>query len=99
MKYVISWEARQTASEETQARGLQVFSKWSPSDGVTFHQFLGRVDAKGGYAVVETDDPALVAKDMSIFSAFFEMSVTPVLEIADIAAIGGEAVEFRGSIS
>ena len=26
---------------------------------------------------------------MSIFSAFFEMSVTPVLEIADIAVIGG----------
>ena len=99
MKYVVSWEARQTASEELQARSLQVFSKWSPSPGVTFHEFLGRVDARGGYAVVESDDPALVAKDMAVFSAFFEMSVTPVLDIADIAAIGAEAVEFRASIT
>ena len=99
MKYVVSWETRQTASEELQARGLQVFSKWSPSEGTTFHEFLGRVDGRGGYAVVETDDPALIAKDMAIFSAFFEMSVEPVLEIADIAMIGAEAVEFRASIS
>jgi hypothetical protein len=99
MKYVVHWESRQTESEELQARGLQVFSKWSPSEGATFHEFLGRVDARGGYAVVETDDPTLIAKDMSIFSAFFDMSVEPVLEIADIAAIGAEALEFRASIS
>ena len=42
MKYMVSWETRQTASEDLQARGLQVFSKWSPSDGTTFLQFLGR---------------------------------------------------------
>ena len=77
MKYVVSWETRQNASEELQARGLEVFGKWSPSEGTTFHQFLGRIDGRGGYAVVETDDPALVAKDMATFSAFFEMSVAP----------------------
>lgn len=99
MKYVVHWESRPTASEALQARGLQVFSKWAPSEGTTFHEFLGRVDGRGGYAVVETDDPALVARDMSIFSAFFDMSVEPVMEIADIAMIGAEAVEFRASIS
>ena len=99
MKYLIAWEARQNASEETQQRGLQVFSKWSPAEGVTFHQFLGRIDARGGYAVVETDDPTLVARDMSIFSAFFDMTVQPCLDVMDTARIGGEAIEFRNSIS
>lgn len=99
MKYVVSWKTRQTVSEDLQARSLQVFSKWSPSDGTTFLQFLGRVDGRGGYAVVEADDPGLVAKDMAVFSAFFDMSVEPVMEIADIAMIGAEAVEFRASIS
>ncbi len=99
MKYLVSWTSRQSASEEVQARGLQVFSKWSPSEGVTFHQFLGRVDGRGGYAVVETDEPGLVAKDMAVFGAFFDMSVTPVMEIAETAMIGAEAVEFRASIS
>ena len=99
MKYMVSWEARQNASEEMQARSLEVFGKWSPSEGTTFHQFLGRIDGRGGYAVVETDDPALVAKDMATFGAFFDMSVMPVMEIGDIAMISAEAVEFRASVS
>jgi len=99
MKYLVSWESRQSASEETFARSLQVFSKWSPSPETTFKEFLGRVDGRGGYAVVETDNSAAIARDMAIFSAYFDMSVVPVLEIMDIAGIGAEAVEFRSSIS
>lgn len=98
MKYVISWIARDGLDEQADARSLQVFEKWSPSPGVTFEQFLGRVDARGGYAVVTTDDPQLVARDMAIFGAWFDMEVTPVLEIADTARISGEAIEFRSSI-
>jgi hypothetical protein len=98
MKYVVQWESRQTANEEQQARGLQVFSKWQPADNVTFHQMVGRVDGRGGFAVVETDDIAAVCRDMSIFSAFFDMSVFPVMEMLDIAQIAGDALEFRASV-
>ena len=98
MKYVVAWEAR-VASEEIQARSLQVFSKWAPSEGTTFVQFVGRVDGGGGFAVVETDDITLVARDMAIFSAFFEMSVYPVLDIQESAQVGAAAVEFRNSAS
>ena len=52
MKYVISWENRANATEESVARALQVFSKWQPADGVTFHQFLGRVDGTVWTSVV-----------------------------------------------
>lgn len=99
MKYVISWEPRQNTSPETQAHSLTVFSKWAPNPGVTFHQFLSRIDSGGGYAVVETEDPKLIAHDMAIFGAWFEMQVHPVLEIADGVAIGGEAVQFIASNS
>jgi hypothetical protein len=98
MKYVVSWETRAGVTEEVQARSLQVFSKWSPAEGTNFVQFLGRVDSRGGFAVVETDDPALVARDMGIFSAFFDMSVYPVLDVQEIAQILGEAVTFRQGI-
>ncbi|MET0999358.1 MAG: DUF3303 family protein [Marmoricola sp.] len=99
MKYVVSWETRQTASEELQARGLQVFSKWSPAPGADFKEFVGRVDGRGGFAVVEADSPAVVARDMAIFGAFFDMTVYPVLEVTETAGIAAEAVEFRSSIS
>ena len=85
-------------TEEGEARSLQVFSKWVPSDSVTFEQFLGRVDAQGGYAVVSTDDPAAISRDMAIFGTWFEMSVVPVLEIAESTAQATDAVEFKASI-
>ena len=99
MKYVVAWETRADVSEDAQARSLHVFSRWAPAEGTTFLQFVGRVDGRGGFAVVETDDVALVARDMAIFSAFFDMSVYPVLDIQESARIGGEAVEFRHGVS
>ena len=33
MKYVDFWQPRSTETEEVQARSLQVFSKWSPTEG------------------------------------------------------------------
>lgn len=98
MKYVVSWETRANESEETQARGLEVFSKWSPAPGLDFQQFVGRIDGRGGYAVIETDDPTLIAKDMATFGAFFDFEVHPVLEIQETAEVGVAAIEFRNSI-
>lgn len=98
MKYVVTWETRDSTSEEQQARGLAIFGKWSPSEGADFQQFLGRVDGQGGFAVIETDDPALIAKDMATFGPFFEFNVHPVLEIQQTASIAMEAVQFRNSV-
>ena len=99
MKYVISWIAKPGMGEAEAARSLQVFGKWSPSDKVTFEQFLGRADAKGGFAVVTTDDINAVAHDMAIFGTWFDMDVVPVIEVGDQVAITSEALEFMASIS
>jgi Protein of unknown function (DUF3303) len=99
MKYLIAWEPGANASEDVQARSLQVFSKWAPAEGTDFQQFLGRVDGRGGFAVVETDDVTLIARDTAIFGAFLDMTVYPVLDIQESARIAGEAVEFRRSVS
>jgi hypothetical protein len=85
--------------EEAAARSLQVFSKWTPSEGADFREFLGRVDGRGGFAVVETNDASLIAKDTAPFTSWFDFSVYPALEIADSAAIDMEAVGFLNSIS
>jgi len=99
MKYVITWENRPNVTEESTARSLQVFSKWSPTQPDTFKEFLGRLDNNGGFAVVDTDDPKLISKDTAPFEAWFEFHVYPCLEIADTATIGMEAVAFLDSIS
>ena len=99
MKYVISWVFRPGITEESAARSLQVFSKWSPTEPESFKQFVGRVDGQGGFAFVETDDPAKIAKDVAPFNSWLEFSVIPVMDIQETAAMSFEALEFLNSIS
>lgn len=99
MKYLISWETRPGITEQAATRALQVFGKWSPTQPEQFKEFLGRIDGNGGFAVVETDDPKLIAKDTAPFVSFFEFHVYPCLEIMDQAALEMEAVAFLESIS
>lgn len=99
MKYVVSWETRPGITEEALARSLQVFSKWSPVQPDVFREFLGRLDNEGGFAVVEVDDPQLIAKDIAPFASWFQFHVYPCLDITERAAIDTEAVEFLSSVT
>jgi Protein of unknown function (DUF3303) len=103
MKYLVEWTARDGGSaadnEAAVKRSLAVFGKWAPPSDATFHQFLGRVDGTGGYAVVETDNPASVAEGPAKFGPYFEFQVIPVMDITEGAQIASEAADFRDSIS
>jgi len=100
MKYIISWTNGATAVSETDAkRVLAIFGKWTPSPGATFHQFLGRVDNNGGFAVVETDDPMDILRDVTKFEPWLKYEVIPVVDIQDVAVAGSESIEFRDSVS
>jgi hypothetical protein len=99
MKYLVSWRTREggsgTDNEASGARLLQVFSKWAPPDDATFHQFLARLDAAGGYAVVETDNPASVMDGPAKFAPWLDFTVVPVVDITEGVQVLSAAVEFR----
>ena len=103
VKYVIAWKPRLGGSaaenEAGSARVLELYSKWTPSSDVTFHQFVLRVDGDGGFAVTEGDDPASAARDIAKFAPFLEYTVYPVLDVAEGAGLLAEAVEWRKSIT
>jgi hypothetical protein len=103
MKYLVKWTARSGASaadnEAAVKRSLDVFGKWSPASDATFHQFLARLDGTGGYAVVETDNPASVAEGPAKFGPYFDFEVVPVLDITDGVQIINEAIQFRDAVS
>ncbi len=100
MKYVLAWKPRSGGSAQenlaSTKRSLEVFGTWTP--GTTVHQFLSRVDAAGGFAVIESDDPAAVAKDCAIFASFLEFTVHPVIDIEQGAAVLQAAVDLNESI-
>jgi hypothetical protein len=103
MKYVMTWTPRFNGSaQENEAavrRGLDLFSKWQQPTGATFHQMVGRVDGGGGFAVVETDNPADLLDGTGKFAALNEFQVYPVVDINDWVRTAQEGVEFRESIS
>ena len=103
MKYAMAWTSRLTGSgkdnEEALRRALQLFSKWQPPAGTTFHQFVGRADAGGGYAIVETDDPAALLTGTTKFAPFNEFQIHPVVDIEQWAQAGQEGIDFRDSIN
>ncbi|HTU37995.1 MAG TPA: DUF3303 family protein [Acidimicrobiales bacterium] len=100
MKYVVSWTNRDTATTEADVkRLLTVFSKWTPSEGSTFHQFLGRLDNNGGFAVIETESPMDILRDVSKFEPWLRYEVIPVVDVQDLAGANDEGLNFRESIS
>jgi hypothetical protein len=103
MKYFLSWKPRRGGSpaeiEAAMKRALAMFSEWSAPEGVTRHQFLARLDAGGGYAVVETDDPKLVGEGPARFVPWFDFEVVPVVDLADALPVAEKAIAFRESVS
>lgn len=102
MKYVMAWTTRLNGSEqeneESARRGVAMFSKWQTPASTTFHQFVGRLDGSGGFAVVETDNPADLLDGVSKFASLNEFQIHPVVDVADWMAAMQEGVEFRASI-
>ncbi len=87
MKYVITWKPRGGGSaadnEASAARLLDLGGEWAPSPGTTIHQFVVRIDGEGGFAVVESDNAADVAKTLFKLSPFSEYTAYPVIDFAD----------------
>ena len=100
MKYVISMTFLRNGSAAENIAGqkalLDLYAKWKPPAGTTFHQFLGRIDGGGTFAVVETDNPAELMDTTSKFGAFVDYQIYPVVEIADAVQAGNEAISFMG---
>jgi hypothetical protein len=102
MKYVVTWTVpvgRSAQQREADlARSLKVFSKWTPTGDVIFHELLARVDGNGGFAVVEADNAASLAADVEKWVPFHDFQVFPVLEIQEALALAQQAMEFRNSV-
>jgi len=101
MKYVVTWWERPGGSfrdyEAAQKRVLEVFQSWKMPESINFHQFLVRVGEFGGYAVIETGEPADIHRLSSAF-AVFQFRVEPVMDVMDAVTAEAEAIGWRDSL-
>jgi hypothetical protein len=103
MKYVVSMTFRLNGSagenEAAAKRILDLYSKWTPPEGSTFHQFVGRIDGGGTFAVIETDNPSDLADTTAKFGPYVDYQIYPVQDIADTVRAAQEGLAFRDSVS
>ena len=94
----VAWEFTDE-SEESERRSLDVFGKWQPPAGAEFKGFYGFADNSGGFAIVEVDSLATLARTTAPFTAWMRFTTTPILPIEESATIAGEALSWRESVS
>ena len=101
MKYVLEWRVRPGVggqqAEADARRAFELYSKWQPR--VTILQFVGRVDAEGGFMVCEADNPADLLEGTSKLSPYVQYECHPVIDVQDWVQAGQEAISFRNGIS
>jgi hypothetical protein len=104
MKYMIEYTVRNTGLSHDQnldnfAALLKVFGKWTPDDGLEIHAFVGNL-SNGGYVLVEAADPGVVSSFVSKFTAWNDVEVVPVIDIAEVVGHGAEALSWdRAALS
>lgn len=96
MLFHVEWEFIDT-SEAADKRSLEVFSRWQPPEGTEFQAFYGYADNTGGFAIVEADSAAAMAKATAPFTPWLRFSAKPIVPIEAAAALAMEAIAFRDS--
>ena len=94
MKYVIEYEIRTAGLTHEQVFAnqdalLKAFGQWAPEEGLGVHAFVSNMN-NGGYVLVEADDPTIVYSFVSKFVYWNDVTVVPVIDVADGVA-GGTA--------
>jgi len=84
-------------SEESQKRSLQLFTNWTPP--FEFKSHYARADGRGGIAIFEADDPAVVLEGVAPFTPFFDFDVVAVTEIEAAVPVFMRVNEWRDSVS
>jgi len=99
-KFLVTWQFRRGGSgsevhQDTKDM-LDQFVNWQPPADETFHQFLVRVDGKGGAAVVETDNVAGFGQATALFGPWVDYDIEPVVDVTEGLALMQEGINRRG---
>lgn len=95
MKFVLTWtnRANGTAAENVESveSSLKLLSGWQPGPEATMREWLIRCDSGGGFAVLETDDPAALYRDIATWNPWLSFEVHPVLDVTESTPLLGQA--------
>jgi Domain of unknown function (DUF3303) len=68
-------------------------------EGAEFKGFYGFADGGGGVAIIEVESAAALARTTAPWTPWLRFTSTPIVPVEESAAIAGEGVQFRDSVS
>ena len=98
MLFANIYRYKKDLSEADEARVLQLFSNWHPPAGMDVKHWWFDAN-QTGIVIFEADDAEAIAQGLAPWNIYFDWEVSPIVEIATLAEMGGEAVAWRNSIS
>ena len=106
MKYMCEYTIRTTglSFDQNIAGGealLTAFSKWTPAEekGLTIHAFVSDLAGRGGFILVETDDPKAVTAFATKYNYWNDVKITPVIEVGEMVPISASSLEWAKGAS
>jgi hypothetical protein len=97
MLFQITWEFIDN-TEEGQQRSLDLFSKWEPGPA-EFLGFYGYADGGGGFALVEAETAADLARTTAPWTPWLHFEARALLPIQEASQVAGEAAAWRDANS
>lgn len=106
MKYMLEYTVRTTGlSFDQNFSGSQAlltaFSKWKPEEekGLSILAFVANLAGRGGYILVETNDPKIITTFVSKYNFWNDVNVVPVLDIGESVPINASSLAWAQSAS
>jgi len=80
---------------------LTAFSKWNPAEekGLTIHAFVSDLAGRGGFILVETDDPKAVTAFATKYNYWNDVKITPVIDVAELVPISAGSIAWAQKAS
>lgn len=80
---------------------LTAFSKWKPDEekGLTIHAFVANLAGRGGYVLVEANDPKAITAFVAKYNFWNDINVVPVVDIGESVPINASSLEWARQAS
>ncbi len=95
MLFYVSWQPRAGQGPKEAEAALELFSRWTPPEGMEFKAFYGRVDG-GGFAISEVDSAETIFEASAPWAGvYFDYDIVPIVEIDKAVELVNKGITFR----
>jgi len=95
MLFYIGWKVRLGEGEKALQAAWELFSRWTPPEGIEFKGMWQRPDG-GGFGICEVSSAEALYEATAPWSgAYLDYDIVPIVEIAKAGEIAKNAAAFR----